>query len=35
MGRRSLIFEGAHTNKKIGARFFHSGLSHIQDICKL
>jgi hypothetical protein len=23
MGRRSLVFEGAHTNKTIGARFFY------------
>jgi hypothetical protein len=35
MGRGSLIFEGAHTNKTIGARFYYYGLSRIQDICEL
>jgi hypothetical protein len=35
MGRGSLIFEGAHTNKTIGARFFYYGLSRIQDECEL
>jgi hypothetical protein len=35
MGRGSLIFEGANTNKTIGARFFYYGLSCIQDLCKL
>jgi hypothetical protein len=32
MGRGSLILERAHTNKnKIRARFFHYGVSRIQD----
>ena len=33
IGRGSLIiFEGAHTNKTIGARLFYYGLSRIQDM---
>jgi hypothetical protein len=31
MGRGGLILEGAHTNKKIGTKFFHYGVPHIQD----
>jgi hypothetical protein len=35
MERGSLIFEGAHTNHTIGARFFYYELSRNNFVCEL